>query len=410
MLGLISMFALLEPARMADPVTLPLSMLIVFGSAKLLAAVFERMGQPGIIGQILAGVLFGPPVLGWIHPNSVVHALADLGVIFLLFRVGLEVRSSELFRVGPTAFVVALLGVIVPFFAGWLILFLFGRPTIEAVFVGTAMVATSVGITAQVLASKGLLEHRASKIILAAAVIDDVLGLLALAVVTSLAEGRIRWSALALTAAMAVAFTLLVATLGTRAAKHVVPHIAKRFHAGEIQFDIALVVLFALSVLAVKVGVAAIIGAFLGGMALAETVSHRVHDLAHGITEFLLPFFLFGIGMNLNPEALTHRETLWLAALIVIAAALSKLVGSGLGAIRLGWTDTLRVGIGMIPRGEVGMVVAQIGLTLHVVEKSIYAVVVFMAVATTMIAPPLLNIAYRKAVPVAGEAEEFSIG
>jgi Na+:H+ antiporter len=410
MLGLISPFALLEAAHMADPVTLPLSMLIVFGSAKLLAAVFERIGQPGIVGQILAGVLFGPPVLGWIQPNSVVHALADLGVIFLLFRVGLEVRSSELFRVGPTAFVVALLGVIVPFFAGWLILFLFGKPTIEAVFVGTAMVATSVGITAQVLASKGLLEQRASKIILAAAVIDDVLGLLALAVVTSLAEGHIQWSALALTAAMAVAFTLLVATLGTRAAKHVVPHIAKRFKAGEIQFDIALVVLFALSVLAVKVGVAAIIGAFLGGMALAETVSHRVQDLAHGVTEFLLPFFLFGIGMNLDPGALAHKETLWLATLIVVAAAVSKLVGSGLGAIRLGWTDTMRVGIGMIPRGEVGMVVAQIGLTLHVVEKSIYAVVVFMAVATTMIAPPLLNIAYRKAVPVGGEAEEFTIG
>src|SRR3954453_13973793 len=149
--GLISPFALLEAAHMADPVTLPLSMLIIFGSAKLLAALFERIGQPGIVGQILAGVLFGPPVLGWIQPNGVVHALADLGVIFLLFRVGLEVRSSELFKVGPTAFVVALLGVIVPFFAGWLILSWFGRPTIEAVFVGAAMVATSVGISAQVL-------------------------------------------------------------------------------------------------------------------------------------------------------------------------------------------------------------------------------------------------------------------
>lgn len=402
--------ALLGATSSTNPITLPLSMLIVFGSAKLLAAVFERVGQPGIVGQILAGVIAGPPIFGWIHPNDVLHALASLGVIFLLFRVGLEVRSSELFKVGPTAFLVALLGVIVPFFAGWLILALFGRPTIESVFVGAAMVATSVGITAQVLSSKGLLEQRASKIILAAAVIDDVLGLLALAVVTSLAQGHIQWSALALTAGMAVAFTVLVATLGTHAAKHVVPHIEKRFRSGEIQFDIALVVLFALSVLAVKVGVAAIIGAFLGGMALAETVSHRVHDLAHGVTEFLLPFFLFDIGMNLDPEAFASREIIWLAVLIVVAAVLSKLVGSGFGAIRLGWTDTLRVGIGMIPRGEVGMVVAQIGLSLHVVEKNIYAVVVFMAIATTMIAPPLLGIAYRKAVPLVGEPNEFSIG
>ena len=393
-----------------DPVTLPLSMLIVFGSAKLLAVLFERVGQPGIVGQILAGVIVGPPLLGWIQPNQLLHALADLGVIFLLFRVGLEVRSSELFKVGGTALVVALLGVIVPFFAGWFILDAFGKPPIESIFVGAAMVATSVGITAQVLASKGLLAHRASKIILAAAVIDDVLGLLALAIVTSLAEGGIKWSALALTAAMAVVFTVLIATLGTRAAKQVVPRITSRFHTGEIQFDIALVVLFALSVLAVKVGVAAIIGAFLGGMALAETVDHRVHDLAHGVTEFLLPFFLVGIGMNLDLSSLAHRETLWLTFMVVIAAVFSKLIGSGLGAIRLGWTDTLRVGIGMIPRGEVGMVVAQIGLALHVVERSIYAVVVFMAIATTMIAPPLLNFAYRDAIPVPNEDEEFSIG
>ena len=393
-----------------DPLALPLSMLIVFGSAKLLAALFERIGQPGIVGQIVAGVVVGPPVLGWIQPNDLLHALSELGVIFLLFRVGLEVKSSELFKVGRTALLVALLGVIVPFLTGWAILLAFGKPQIEAIFVGTALVATSVGITAQVLTAKGLLEERASRIILAAAVFDDVLGLLVLALVTSLAEGNVNWVALGTTALLATGFTVLVATLGTRAAQRIVPRIESRFRSGEIQFDIALVVLFALSVLAIEAGVAAIIGAFLGGMALAETVNKRVHDLAHGVTEFLLPFFLAGIGMNLDLTAFATREFALLTIIVVVAAVLSKLIGAGLGATHLGRTDALRVGVGMVPRGEVGMVVAQIGLSLNVVESSIYSVVVFMAVATTMIAPPLLNRAYRSAHPSLPVAEEFTIG
>jgi Kef-type K+ transport system membrane component KefB len=390
-----------------SPLTLPLSMLIVFGSAKLLAALFERFGQPGIVGQIVAGVLIGPHALNWIQPNELLHALAELGVIFLLFRVGLEVKSSELFQVGGTALAAATLGVIVPFVSGWLILRAFGKSTVESVFVGAALVATSVGITAQVLAAKGLLEERASKVILAAAVIDDVLGLLALALVTSLAEeGGINWTALGTTAAVAVGFTLLVATYGSRAAKKVVPRIEKRFAVGEFQFDLALIVLFALSVLAVKAGVAAIIGAFLGGMAMAETVNERVHVLAHGVAEFLLPFFLTGIGLNLDFRLLGHEETLWLAIIITAVAIVSKLAGAALGVVHYGLRDMLRVGCGMIPRGEVGMVVAQIGLALHVIESSVYAVVVFMAVVTTIVAPPLLSLSYRGAGYPSPEAEE----
>src|SRR5690242_2998822 len=145
---------------------IPLSMLVVFASAKLLSEVFERVGQPGIVGEILAGVLIGPYVLGWLAPNEVLSILSDLGVMFLLFRVGLEVKASELMKVGGTALVVALAGVILPFFMGWGICTLWGEPRIESIFTGAAMVATSVGITAQVLAARGLLDRRASKIIL----------------------------------------------------------------------------------------------------------------------------------------------------------------------------------------------------------------------------------------------------
>jgi Kef-type K+ transport system membrane component KefB len=403
--------AFLQGSPPGNSIELPLSMLIVFGSAKLLAGLFERFGQPGIVGQILAGVLIGPSLLNWIHPNELLDALAELGVIFLLFRVGLEIKSSELFKVGGTALAVAMLGVVVPFVSGWLILLAFGKSQVESVFVGAAMVATSVGITAQVLASKGLLEERASKIILAAAVIDDVLGLLVLAIVTSMAEGPINWISLATTAAVAIAFTLVVATLGSRTAQRVVPRIENRFSVGEVQFDLALVVLFALSVLAVEAGVAAIIGAFLGGMSMSESVNERVHILAHGIAEFLTPFFLVGIGLNLNLQSVAHREMVVLSIIIIVAAVLSKLVGAGLGAAQLGFHDMLRVGTGMVPRGEVGMVVAQIGLALHVVEKSVYGVVVIMAVATTIIAPPLLNLTYRWSVPVSKETkEQYRIG
>ena len=169
---------------------LPLALLLVFGTAKLLAEVFERLRQPGIIGEIIAGLLLGPSVLHWVQPDQVMTALAEMGAMFLLFRVGLEVKASDLFRLGGTALAVAILGVVCPLLAGWAMFAQLGYSLPVSIFVGTALVATSVGITARVLASKGWLELRASQVILAAAVIDDVLGLLALAFVSSLEIGR----------------------------------------------------------------------------------------------------------------------------------------------------------------------------------------------------------------------------
>jgi Kef-type K+ transport system membrane component KefB len=390
-------------------INIPLAMLAVFGTAKLLAELFEYFGQPGIVGEILAGVLLGPSVLGWIQPNPVLSALAELGVMFLLFRVGLEVKSRELLGVGKTALLVAVLGVIVPFVLGWSILKLWGAPRVECFFVGAAMVATSVGITAQVLAAKGVINHIASRIILAAAVIDDVLGLIVLALVGSMARGSINWLELGLTAVAASGFTIIIARWGARAMETVVPRVERRLRAREAQFAVAMVVLFGLASLAEDAGVAAIIGAFLAGMALSETLDRRVHDLAHGVSELLVPFFLTGIGVHLDLAVFSHAATVTLAAVILLAAVVSKLVGCGLGALSLGWSNALRVGCGMAPRGEVGMVVAQIGLSIGVIAPSIYGVVVFMAVATTVIAPPLLNLTYRN-VRTGPPVEEFKLG
>jgi Kef-type K+ transport system membrane component KefB len=376
-----------------------LEMLIVFGSAKLLAEVSGKLKQPPLVGEILAGVLIGPGVLGWIHPGSFLSALSTLGVLFLLFRVGLEVKTAELLSVGGAAVLVAVLGVAAPFGAGWLIMAAWGASRVEAIFVGAAMVATSVGITAQVLASKGLLNHRASRIILAAAIIDDILGLLVLALVNSVATDSVNLLGLFVTGMLAIGFTLVIAKWGTRALEAILPHVEARLETGEAQFNLSMILLFALSALAVYAGVAAIIGAFLAGMALADTVGHRVRDLSRGVTELLAPFFLVGIGLNFDLNIFRSWPTVLLAFTILAAAVVSKLVGCGLGAARLGWRDMLRVGCGMVPRGEVGMVVAQLGLSMGVIQKPVYGVVVFMAVATTVIAPPFLALSFRGMKP-----------
>lgn len=380
-----------------------LQVLIIFGSTKLLAEIAERLRQPAVVGELAAGILIGPAVLGWVAPSDVLSVLAELGVMFLLFRVGLELRDFRLAKIGLDALGVAICGVVLPFFGGMGLMLAAGSPQVESIFVGAALVATSVGITARVLAEKGLVQQNASKIILAAAVIDDVLGLLVLAVVSGLAKGRINFLELALTTVLAVGFTLLVATWGTRTMRVVIPHMVRNLQSGSAQFTLSILLLFGLSLLATYAGVAAIIGAFLAGMALSTSVEPQIHKMTSGVAELLVPFFLAGIGLNLDLYVFRHAGTVVLGLLLLVVACASKFLGCGLGAFRLGWRDAARVGTGMIPRGEVGLVVAQIGLGLRVIPPAVYALVVVVAIGTTMVAPPLLQIAYRNvetAVPL----------
>ncbi|MGC4050298.1 MAG: cation:proton antiporter [Paludibaculum sp.] len=388
------------PTGMAEAAHLPLQMLIVFGSAKLLAELAERLRMPGIVGGLLAGILIGPSALGWIQYDNLLHALAELGVMFLLFQVGLEVKATELLQAGRTAMIVAMLGVILPFLLGWAIMLGAGHPHLESIFMGAAMVATSVGITAQVLAGKGLLKHRTAQIILAAAVIDDVLGLLVLAVVSSMGEGKgIDFLGLATTAVVSIGFVVAVAKFGTKTVNIVLPKMMEKARVQEGEFAIAVCFLFIMALLATYSGVAAIVGAFLAGMALAETASHRLHTLVQGAGELMIPFFLASIGLQLDLRSFSNPSTLGLAVVILVAAVLSKAVGCGLGSYGLGLKDATRVGLGMVPRGEVGMVVAQVGLSKGDIGQGVYGIAVFMAVMTTIVAPPLLSYAYRDLVP-----------
>lgn len=373
-----------------------IALLLMFAGAKLFAELFERLKQPPVVGEILAGVLIGPSVLGWVSPNEITHTMSELGVIFLLFSVGLETKPRTILQVGGTATLVAVLGVIVPFIAGWAYMHYAGHSQIESLFLGAAMVATSVGITARVLSGMGLLSLKTSRIILGAAVIDDVLGLLVLAVVSSMAGGAVDYAEIGLTAALSIGFIVAVAAIGAPAMNHVVPKLGS-LRIGHALFIGAILLCFGLAAVAATIGIAAIIGAFLAGMALAEAAEseHATHEQVRGVTEFFTPFFLVSIGMQLNLDAFTSRETIIASLVITALAIVTKFVGCGLASIRLGLRRAAQIGVGMAPRGEVGIVVAQIGLGLGVISDHVFAIVLFMAVATTMIAPPLLVPLFR---------------
>src|SRR5687768_3095914 len=379
----------------APNVDILLTLFVMMAAAKVLAEIFERLRQPAIVGEILAGVLIGPSVLNWVTPSEITNALAEVGVIFLLFTVGLETKPVNIFRVGKLAIIVAILGVAAPFVAGYFLLLAWGGTVVESLFIGTALVATSVGITARVLAGMGVLDARASRIILGAAVIDDILGLLILALVASAAAGRIDYLEIGLTASLAIAFTILVMLVGAPAITRLAPRI-EALRISQSLFVFGLLLCLGLSVAATYIGVAAIIGAFLAGMALADATegNETLRKQMNGVTEFLVPFFLVNIGMQLRLDVFREPAVIALVLMITLVAALTKLLGCGLGAISLGWRRAAQVGVGMIPRGEVGIVVAQIGLSLAVITDALFGVVLFMSVATTLIAPPFLKLLF----------------
>lgn len=372
-----------------------LMLFIMFIAAKLFAELFERLRQPAVVGEILAGVLIGPSVLKLVSPSGFTDTLAEIGVIFLLFTVGLETKPASIFQVGKHAALVAVLGVIVPLFGGYLLMNAFGGNRIEALFLGTAMVATSIGITARVLSAMGLLDTPVSRIILGAAVIDDILGLLTLAVVSSIAAGTVNYAAIGFTAFLAVGFTVFIAFVGAKVVTRVAPRI-ENLRLSQSFFVVGLGLCLGLSVAAAYIGVAAIIGAFLAGMAMAEATEQNLtmHKQTEGVTEFLVPFFLVNIGMQLNLDVFRDPSVILLTVVVTLVAVATKLIGCGAGALSLGWRQAGQIGMGMVPRGEVGIVVAQIGLGLAVISDAIYGVVLFMAVATTLIAPPFLKILF----------------
>lgn len=388
-----------------------LTLFLMLAAAKLFAEVFERLRQPAVAGEILAGVLIGPSVLGLVAPSEVTGVLAEIGVIFLLFNVGLETKPAAILRVGKSAAVVAVLGVAAPLLGGWLLMRAWGGTNVEALFLGTAMVATSVGITARVLSGMGLLDAPTARIILGAAVIDDILGLIVLAIVSGTAAGSLDLLEIGTTAALAVGFTLFVAFVGAPVIKRAAPSV-DRLRVGDSFFVFGLILCLGLSAAASYIGVAAIIGAFLAGMALAEPTEdrHAMHKQTNGVTEFMVPFFLVNIGMQLDLSVFRDPSVVLLSVVVTLVAVATKFLACGAGAWGLGLRRAAQVGMGMVPRGEVGIVVAQLGLALSIISAQFYGVVLFMAVATTLIAPPFIKLLFASEPAAHGEVAEDDAG
>jgi Kef-type K+ transport system membrane component KefB len=368
----------------------------IFLASKVIGEIFERLKLPAVLGEILAGVVIGPYALGWIHPSDTLGSIAEIGAIFVLFHAGLEISPGDLIKVGRTALLVAIAGIVLPFVLGFAYMHWRGDAATESVFVGAAMVATSVGITARVLGDMGMLASRTAKIILGAAVFDDILGMLLLAVVDGLAHSAgVQWVKLGVLAAEAVVFALVMIFIGPRIIQRIRPGM-ERLSTHNAPLLVALIVCLGLSYAASRIGMAAIIGAFFAGMIFAEcSPEWDLRPRVHAITEFLGPFFFFSIGAQLDVK-LFSGDVLMVAVIVTLLAIVSKVVGCGLPVIGEGWNTVLSVGVGMMPRGEVALIVALVGLNSHIVSQSTYAVVVFMTAVTTLLAPPLLRYLFRK--------------
>jgi Kef-type K+ transport system membrane component KefB len=376
-----------------------LEMLLIFVCAKVLGELFERLALPAVLGEILAGVLLGPSLLAWVAPSETMNAIAGIGAIFLLFTVGLEIQPKDLVRVGGRALLVAVLGVVVPFGLGFAYLALRGEPTHEATFVAAAMVATSVGITARLMADLKVLQTRVARIILGAAVFDDILGMVLLAVVSGLAASRgVNWLQLGVLTAEALAFALFMIFVGPRVIHHMRPGL-KKMSTQNAPLVLALALCLGLSVASESIGMAAIIGAFFAGLIFAEySEEWNLHPRVNAINEFLAPFFFFAMGAKLDLHAFTGE--VWLvAAVVTLLAVVSKVGGCGLPVLREGWNTALKVGLGMTPRGEVALIIALIGLQMGMISQRAYALVIVMTVVTTLLPLPLLRALFRKDAP-----------
>jgi len=368
-----------------------IDLFLMFAGGKVLAEIFERLRQPAVVGELLAGVLLGPSLLALIQPNELTEGLAEMGAIFLLFTVGLEIKPRDLLQVGGIATLVATLGVAIPFVMGFVYMRVIDHAMVESIFVGAAMVATSVGITARVLADAGVLSSRVARVILGAAVLDDILGMIVLAVVSSLSEGRINYLSLAIVTGEAVGFSLLVIFFGSHVVGRFRPAVAK-LRARNSAFALSVVLCLGLSLASLYIGMAAIIGAFLAGLALADySEQYHLQQNAHPIMEFLAPFFFVLLGAQINVRTVYQPGLLGMIGVICLLAVVSKMIGCGLGALSLGFKDAARIGVGMVPRGEVGLIVAGVGLRLHTISDAIYAVVLSMSIVTTIFAPPVLR-------------------
>jgi Kef-type K+ transport system membrane component KefB len=379
-------------AASADAAGVLTDLFVVLLAAKLGDELFKRLGQPALVGEILAGVIVGPSVLGLVEVGEVLEVFAELGVIFLLFWVGLETRASEMLAVGRTALSVGVAGVALPFAGGIALGLALGESTATSIFIGAALAATSVGITSAVLLDLGMIRTRAARTVLGAAIIDDILALILVAVATGIAaEGGLDLTELLVVIALAVAFVAFFALGGTQLMARR-PQILKQPRFSQSPLLPAVILCLGVAAFAAQIGLAAIIGAFLAGLMVAETKEqHPIEDEIAPLYAFFPPFFFAFIGIELDLGALLDGETLALLAVVTGVAATTKLAGAWIGARGMERREAWIVAVGMIPRGEVGVIVASIGAASGVIDAQLFAVIVAMSIGTALAVPAVLR-------------------
>ena len=412
-----------------DPLVL-VSIAVILIVAKLGGEVFERFQQPAVLGELLSGILignlglFGFTGVETLKTNVVIGALAEIGVIILLFEVGLESNLREMAEVGWSSLLVAITGVVMPFLLGWGVAayYLPGESQLAHLFIGTVLCATSVGITARVLKDLGRLQMRESRIILGAAVIDDILGLLILAVMAGAIKAAVAGTTLSLVSiAIITAKALIFLGSAVVIGHYLVPQIFR--HAGRLEIRglllaLAIAFCFLLAWLASLVGLAPIVGAFAAGVVLDEghfksfhdRGEHRLEELLQPVSTLLVPIFFVLMGLKVDLRVFANSELLGFAAMLTLAAIIGKQFCS-LAVLERG-LNRLAVGFGMIPRGEVGLIFAGIGITLSlpnaqgidepVVGAGTFGVIVVMVIITTLVTPPALKWSLYRLSPQRG--------
>ena len=401
-----------------DPAVL-IGVAVMLMLAKLGGELFERLKQPAVLGELVAGIVLGNLVIfGFtgaepLKTHATVAALAELGVIILLFEVGLESDLREMMEVGFSSLLVALLGVIAPFFLGWIVsaYFIPEAPQLAHIFIGAVLCATSVGITARVFKDLGMLNTREARIILGAAVIDDVLGLLILAVVAGAIKAAATGGALSMIEVGFIALKSLAFLIGSILIGHfIMPRVlrgAGRFETRGVLLTLAISFCLVLAWAAAKVGLAPIVGAFAAGLILDEVhyksaggrQERDLVDLLQPVSAVLVPIFFVLMGLKVDLRLFTRVEILGFAFVLTLAAIVGKQI-CALGVTERG-LNRLAIGVGMIPRGEVGLIFAGIGATLMlptatgvsepVITSAVFGAVVIMVFITTLITPLALK-------------------
>jgi Kef-type K+ transport system membrane component KefB len=422
-----------EPGHGLDPTVLA-GVAVMLILAKFSGELFERFGQPAVLGELISGISLGNLVLLGVtmaeplKTNVVIGALAELGVIILLFEVGLESNLGEMLEVGWSSLLVALAGVVTPFFLGWGVaaFFLPGEATLVHIFIGATLCATSVGITARVLKDIGSMQSREARIILGAAIIDDVLGLLLLAVVAGAINAEGAGTALSLWQIFFIALKAFAFLFGAiLSGRYLVARLfrqAGRLETRGVLLALAVSFCFLLAWLAALVGLAPIVGAFAAGLVLDEAHfesfrdrgEHRLEELLQPVSALFAPIFFVLMGLKVDLRHFARWELLGFAAALTFVAILGKQICSLVVLERQ--VNRLAVGIGMVPRGEVGLIFAGIGAALTlpnaagasepVIKAATFGVVVLMVIITTLITPPALKWALQRANKSTPDVEE----